>query len=170
MKPAASAVKGTHPSRSLYPPPPPPPQRQQIQTLHVWSLTPKSIVLLLGSQATHASLKYHHCRSKDYRFIDLLCRNFAKFKVRILPWPLTYWHQNRGPIWAMINSCVKSLTKKNYTKIYVTYTWNILQIYVSYMYSLCRYMLAICICYIYLELGPTYMWHICKYMGSIWDW
>ena len=63
-----------------------------------------------------------------------------------------------------------SLTKKNYTKIYVTYTWNILHIYVSYMYSLCLYMLAICICYIYVELGPTYMWHICKYMGSIWDW
>ena len=63
-----------------------------------------------------------------------------------------------------------ALTKKNYTKIYVTYTWNILHIYVSYMYSLCRYMLAICICYIYVELGPTYMWHIFKYMGSIWDW
>ena len=63
-----------------------------------------------------------------------------------------------------------TLTKKNYTKIYVTYPWNILHIYVSYMYSLCRYMLAICICYIYVELGPTYMWHICKYMGSIWDW
>ena len=31
-------------------------------------------------------------------------------------------------------------------------------------------MLAICICYIYVELGPTYTWHICKYMGSIWDW
>ena len=31
-------------------------------------------------------------------------------------------------------------------------------------------MLAIGICYIYVELGPTYMWHICKYMGSIWDW
>ena len=35
-----------------------------------------------------------------------------------------------------------TLTKKNYTKIYVTYTWNILHIYVSYMYSLCRYMLG----------------------------
>ena len=65
---------------------------------------------------------------------------------------------------------VTTLTKKNYTKIYVTYPWNILHIYVSYMYSLCRYMLVICICYIYVELGPTYMWHICKYMGSIWDW
>ena len=38
------------------------------------------------------------------------------------------------------------------------------------MFSLCRYMLAIGICYIYVELSPTYMWHICKYMGSIWDW
>ena len=49
-----------------------------------------------------------------------------------------------------------SLTKKNYTKIYVTYTRNILHIYVNYIYPLCRYMLAICICYIYVELGPTY--------------
>ena len=70
----------------------------------------------------------------------------------------------------MCYSAVTTLTKKNYTKIYVTYTWNILHIYISYIYSLCRYMLAICICYIYVELGPTYMWHKCKYMGSIWDW
>ena len=71
---------------------------------------------------------------------------------------------------SIFHHIMTSLTKKNYTKIYVTYTWNILHIYVSYMYSLCRYMLAICICYIYVELGPTYMWHICKYRGSIWDW
>ena len=50
------------------------------------------------------------------------------------------------------------------------YMWHILEIYCTYMYSLCQYMLAICICYIYVELGPTYMRHICKYMGSIWDW
>ena len=67
-------------------------------------------------------------------------------------------------------TAMQSLTKKNYTEIYVTYTRNILHIYVNYIYPLCRYMLAICICYIYVELGPTYMWHICKYMGSIWDW
>ena len=96
-------------------------------------------------------------------------------------WVVTHWllsdgygpytHSNNFQNESLIFRTLKqSLTKKNYTKIYVTYTWNILHIYVSYMYSLCRYMLAICICYIYVELGPTYMWHICKYMGSIWDW
>ena len=88
---------------------------------------------------------------------------FDKFWQSYGPWHLEFLHF----LACLLNS---SLTKKNYTKIYVTYTWNILHIYVSFMYSLCQYMLAICICYIYVELGPTYMWHICKYMGSIWDW
>ena len=90
----------------------------------------------------------------------------ALINLKSMSWTNTSWHLDfLNLIVLLIWKFRHSLTKKNYTKIYVTYTWNILHIYVSYMYSLCRYMLAICICYIYVKLGPTYMWHIL----NIWE-
>ena len=74
------------------PPPPPPVNKFKFPKL-TWPLIPKSIGLFLGS---HATLKHNHCTcsSKDNRVIAILYGNFEKFKVRIWPWPLTYWSQN----------------------------------------------------------------------------
>ena len=47
----------------------------------------KSIWVLVGSQAIHAS----SIIIVQQQITELLCGNGAKFKVRIWPWPLTYW-------------------------------------------------------------------------------
>ena len=42
------------------------------------------------------------------KVMEKLCGNCKKFRVRIRPWPLKYWHKtNRGPPWVMKNWCIK---------------------------------------------------------------